>query len=83
MKKRTSVRGKALLKATTLKTFDTINFFLILVMARTQSSISTSCNSSGEIRVESRRSLLVPHAVGSCSERLDPVLSEGLNELDA
>jgi hypothetical protein len=57
MRKRTLVQGKALLKATAPKIFGTINFFLILVTARTQSSIFASCNSSGEIQVESRWSL--------------------------
>jgi hypothetical protein len=56
-KKGTSVRGKALLKATTPKAFGTGDFFLMLVTARTQSSISASCSSSGVIRVKSRRSL--------------------------
>jgi hypothetical protein len=56
-KKRTSVRGKALLKATAPKTFGTGDFFLMFVTVRTHSSISASRNSSEEIRVESRQSL--------------------------
>jgi hypothetical protein len=42
----TSVWGKALLKVTAPKIFGTNAFFLMLVMARMLSSISTSCNSS-------------------------------------
>jgi hypothetical protein len=49
--------GKALLKATASKAFGTGDFFLMFVMAHTHSSISASCNSSWEIRVESQRSL--------------------------
>jgi hypothetical protein len=56
-KKHTSVRGKALLKATAPKTFGTGDFFLMFVTARTHSSISASCSSSEEIWVESRQSL--------------------------
>jgi hypothetical protein len=55
--KRTSVRGKALLKATAPKAFGTAAFYLMLVMVRTHSSISALCSSSCEIRVKSRRSL--------------------------
>jgi hypothetical protein len=53
----TSVRVKALLKATAPKIVGTKDFFLMLVIARTLSSISASCNSSGEIRVKSWRSV--------------------------
>jgi hypothetical protein len=56
-KERTSVRGKALLKATAPKAFGTGDFFLMLVTVHTHSSISASRNSSEEIQVESRRSL--------------------------
>jgi hypothetical protein len=55
--KGTSVWGKALLKATAPKAFGTGDFFLMLVMARTQSSISASCSSSGVIHVKLRWSM--------------------------
>jgi hypothetical protein len=52
-KRRTSVRGCDLLKATAPKTFGTIDFLFKKMMTRTPSSISASFSSSEEIHVGS------------------------------